>query len=388
MTLGLIPVALVVLGVGATQPPGPQSVAPPVVAPAIETAPSNSGGAEENEANKGRWTIFPLAGFAPETSLVGSAFVIFSFGGQPGAPPLSTSSRSTVTLLAVYTLKNQFVVSLAPVLYLGRGRWRLAGSVAAEWYPDVVYALGPDSTAQSAEKYTQRGGGVMVSLERSLIGHLHLGAQILSFTLRMTKVERGGLLDQELLTGSRGGDGLGIGPLVVWDDRSREFSPQRGGRHSLSFTVFPRIAATDFSFQQLTLDLRQYVPSRRSGQVIALQFFSQLTFGNPPFQLMPTIGGDGRMRGFFASRFRDKHIAVGQIEYRATLWWRLGLAVFGGVGEVASRTAGFDLGHIRAAGGGGLRVALDQQEGINLRVDVGHSSLGDTNLYVSVGEGF
>ena len=392
---GLIPIALALLaaaGAPEAEPTfvdaagvGPTPVAGTPVDPAIERVPSKPGVAQGND---GSWTVFPLVSFAPETSVQGSAFVIYSFGGQPGATPLATSSRSTVTLLAAYTLKNQFLMSLAPSLYLDQGKWRLSGSLQALWYPDVVYATGPDSAAQSAEQYTQRAFVVNASVERRLIGHLKAGGQLLAFTARMTKVEPGRLLDQGLLIGSHGGDGVGIGPLVVWDDRSREFAPQHGGRHMLSLMFFPRVAGADFSFSQLTVDLRQYVPSWWSGQVIAFQLFSQFSMGDPPFQFTPTIGGDGRMRGFFASRFRDRDTAVAQVEYRAALWWRLGLVVFGGVGDVAGRIADFHLGHFRTAGGGGLRVALDQKEGINVRVDVGHSSVGDTNLYVTVGEGF
>ena len=94
------------------------------------------------------------------------------------------------------------------------------------------------------------------------------------------------------------------------------------------------------------------------------------------------------MRGFFASRFRDRHCAVAQLEYRAALWWRMGLVLFGGVGDVAHRVSDFSPGHFRTAAGGGLRVALDAKEGINLRVDVGRSSLGDFNLYLGLGEGY
>lgn len=351
---------------------------------------------DDASRDPGRFTVFPIVSYSPETSVQGSAFVIYSFSldarrrdartGAVAAAP-SAPSRSTVSLVAAYTLKNQYLASLSPSLYFDGSRWRLGGSLLGLWYPDVVYATGPDSPPQSAENYTQRAVVGTISLERELVGRLRLGGQAVGFDAAMTRVEPGRLIDQGLLTGSRGGSGYGFGPMVARDDRDRELAPQRGGRQTLLLMFYPRGPGADFSFRQLTLDLREYIPFLHTGHVVAVQLFSQLTFGDPPFQLMPTIGGDGRMRGFFASRFRDLHTAVAQLEYRAMLVWRLGLVAFGGVGDVAHRLADFDPAHFRVAGGGGLRVALDQKEGINLRVDVGRSSLGDTNLYVALGEG-
>lgn len=374
-----ISIALLVLALGENQDvvSAPRPAPPPPSPPTDATTESSS-----------RWTLFPLVTFAPETSLQGAAFAIYTFGGKAASATSSNAPRSNVLLGAAYTLKNQFLVSISPTLYLGQGKWRLGGTAFALWYPDILYAEGANSSADSQEQFTQRGILGRFSFERRLIGHLRVGGQVSAFHAKVTKVEPGRLLDQGLLTGSEGASGYGAGPLVVWDDRDREFASQRGGRHVLSLMVCPRLAGADFYFSQLTADVRQYVPLGWAGHVVAFQLFSQLSWGDPPFQFMPTIGGDGRMRGFFASRFRDRHTAMAQIEYRVALWWRLGLAVFGSVGDVAHRVSDFSLGHFRTAEGGGLRVALDAKEGINLRVDVGRSSLGDTNLYVALGEGF
>ncbi|MES1164439.1 MAG: BamA/TamA family outer membrane protein, partial [Verrucomicrobiota bacterium] len=359
-------------------PPAPamaaaRPVPPPPPAPmAVAQSPSGLG----SSPNDGRWTIFPLITFAPETNLQLSAFVIYSFAVPPaandiGAPP-APSPRSNVGLVAAYTLKNQFVVSLSPTLYLADGRWRVAGQTQALWFPDVFYEPGADSPAQSMETYTQRAFIGSAGVERRLFGRLRVGGQAVALTATMTRVEPGGRLAAGDLLGSQGGTGYGIGPLVTWDDRDREFNPQRGSRHLLSFTAFPRVANADFSFTQTTLDLRQYVPTWWAGHVVALQLYSQLSRGDIPFQLMPTLAGDSRMRGYFGSRYRDMHTVSGQIEYRATIWWRLGLVAFGGVGDVARRVAAFEVRHFRATAGGGVRVALDQKDGINLRLDVGH----------------
>jgi hypothetical protein len=61
--------------------------------------------------------------------------------------------------------------------------------------------------------------------------------------------------------------------------------------------------------------------------------------GNVPYRMLPTLGGSKYLRGYYKGRFRDKNLILIQQECRMPLYKRLGIAVFGGVGEVASTLA-------------------------------------------------
>lgn len=164
--------------------------------------------------------------------------------------------------------------------------------------------------------------------------------------------------------------------VVYWDQRGTGKSFGAKDREPISFS-------------QATADLRQYAALPWSErQVLAFQVYSQISTAGVPFQAMPTLAGDGRMRGFFAGRFRDRDVALAQLEYRVEIWGRLGLAVFGGLGNVAARLSDLDLRHPKASGGGGVRVLLDRAQGINVRLDVGTTNTGDTNVYLALGEAF
>lgn len=363
----------------ATEGTGPtaraDAPAQPAPAAATETVSSSN------------WTVFPLISVAPETSLLFSGLAIYVFPDAE-AEKANRPERSNLNFMAAYTLKNQFVTSIAPTIYLDEAKWRINGALQAVLFPDTLYALGPDSPASSAEKFSQRGIQLLGSVERRVLGPLRAGAQLVAFDTKVTERETGGLLDQKLLVGSDGGSAVGVGPLLVVDNRDREFAPRHGGRHALSYVVFPRVG-TDFSFAQATADLRQYASLPWSErQVLAAQVFAQASTSGVPFQAMPTLAGDGRMRGFFAGRFRDTNAIIAQLEYRVVVWRRLGLAAFGGLGNVASRVADLDLRHPKAAGGGGIRVLLDRAQSINVRLDVGTTSTGDTNIYLALGEAF
>ncbi|MCS7086512.1 MAG: BamA/TamA family outer membrane protein, partial [Bacteroidia bacterium] len=93
------------------------------------------------------------------------------------------------------------------------------------------------------------------------------------------------------------------------------------------------------------------------------------------------------MRGYFRDRFRDKHYAAAQIEYRAPLFWRLGAALFAGVGDVSQHPLSFRYSTLKHSVGAGLRFMADRKERVNLRFDfaVGRN---ETAFYLSFGEAF
>ncbi len=335
------------------------------------------------EVEGSRWSVLPLVSYAPETSVQGALTGVYTFG----IPDTDgrVVRRSNINLASSYTLKNQFVFSVAPTIYWAR--WRLAAGLLGLDYPDVFFALGPESPSESAEAFEQRGGQLSVTVERRVIGDLSLGVGVVAFLANVVQREPGG----QLASGVEGGNGaaaVGVGPSVVYDSRDREFSPEHGGRHVVSFQAFGPVAKDTHAFAQLILDLRHFVAIRNSSHVIALQAYVSEAYGRPPFQVTPTLAGEGRMRGFLTTRFRDLAVASAQIEYRTALMWRFGGALFAGGGNVASDLSQLTATTPKGAFGAGLRFLLDKNDHIMARLDVGHTNTGDTNLYISVGDAF
>lgn len=93
------------------------------------------------------------------------------------------------------------------------------------------------------------------------------------------------------------------------------------------------------------------------------------------------------MRGIYEGRWRDRLAWVLQTEYRAHLFWRFGAVAFGGIGDVADTFAGFGPEPIKWNIGGGLRLALSEEEGVYGRADVGYSPT-EVGLYIAIGQAF
>ena len=59
---------------------------------------------------------------------------------------------------------------------------------------------------------------------------------------------------------------------------------------------------------------------------------------NAPWTLREELGFGGyRMRGYYASRYIDNNLMAAQVELRQHVWWRLGLAAWGGAGVTFPR---------------------------------------------------
>jgi outer membrane protein assembly factor BamA len=93
------------------------------------------------------------------------------------------------------------------------------------------------------------------------------------------------------------------------------------------------------------------------------------------------------MRGYYAGRFRDKNQGVLQAEYRVPLFGRMGAVGFAGIGNVGPELKDIDFKCLKYSYGGGLRIALNKTEKLNLRLDYGlgkHSQ----GFYLQLGEAF
>ena len=66
--------------------------------------------------------------------------------------------------------------------------------------------------------------------------------------------------------------------------------------------------------------------------------------------------------------------------------WRLGLAIFAGVGEVEHKFSAFT-NNPRPAGGGGIRFMIDRESKINVRLDFAYNG-NDVLTYFNILEAF
>ena len=91
-----------------------------------------------------------------------------------------------------------------------------------------------------------------------------------------------------------------------------------------------------------------------------------------PFYMLPSLGGDDTLRGYYDYRFHDRNLLMASAESRWALMRHLDVAAFFDAGNVAARFGDLDLR--KTSWGGGVRV--HSGTATFGRLDVGHSVEG------------
>ena len=284
-----------------------------------------------------------------------------------------------------YTQEGQSNVTLRAGMWWPGNRYRLGGKAQVRDWPSSYYGVGNTFADSLQESFVERSAQLSAELQRLVRPGIYAGA-LAEFVHRSVRDrEPGGVLAQNTVTGSEGGQVLGAGVFLSFDTRDDVIYPTAGHFVRFDSRAYGRIAGADFGFTQHRLDARQYV-RLRGPHILAFQGAFRVSTGAPPFQMLPGVGEV--VRGYASKRFADRHLLAFRAEYRvAPLVWRLGLAVFAGAGQVAHDLGDFALDHFHFAYGMGLRFQIIPSERVNVRWDVGFGddSSGD---YLDLGEAF
>ena len=163
--------------------------------------------------------------------------------------------------------------------------------------------------------------------------------------------------------------------------------PKKGGWYRFDFSHYDDRTTSQFSFNRLDADVRQFFGFLAGRRVVGARLFvstSDTEAGQTmPFFFMPTLGGNDTLRGFREYRFRAPHAILAQGEYRWEIWSGFDGALFYDAGKVADRRADLNFKDLESDYGIGFR--FNTNNGIVLRVDAAFGSQDGKHLYIVVG---
>ena len=294
--------------------------------------------------------------------------------------------ESTISPFFLYTLKNQIISAVNLNLFPAGGN-ALNGSVRFFNFPDSYFGLGNSNDPDISEQYTNTFFQVEGRFLKPLSEKAFLGAALDFQHNSITDIVDGGMLAGDVPVGINGGTLLGLGPAFRFDSRNNTIYPNKGYFLTVR-SLFNFVG--DFNFSSYLVDLRKYISVKNEDNILAFQLLGSFTGGDEaPFYKLPQLGGDARLRGISnASLYRDRQMVYAQAEYRRPLFWRLGMTVFAGAGDVASDLDGFQLSEFKYVGGIGGRFAAIPEDKLNLRVDLGIARGGQVAIYAGISEAF
>ena len=325
----------------------------------------------------------PVVFYQPESKWGGGMAGIFRFKKRSVPDSIRYSN---IIFTFTYTQLRQIVFSAPFQLWLNRENYNIYGEFGYQSENYLFFGTGNRVPASFQETYHINFPRIQVNVLKRIYPHLFAGIRYAADRNTLSQLSGSGLLIKGMIPGSSGGITSGGGAALKYDNRDNQFYTTRGYYLELSSLFYHKKLGSDYTFNKYTLNASTYraLPRR---QVLAFNAYTQINIHRVPFYQMAALGGDARMRGLYDGRFRDKDCWILQAEYRAALFWRLGIAIFGGVGQVADQVNQFDLKYTHFAYGAGIRGLVDKKQHLNLRFDVGLSS-GNVNYYFTFAEAF
>ena len=128
----------------------------------------------------------------------------------------------------------------------------------------------------------------------------------------------------------------GIGLSLQYDTRDFIKTPTRGMNFLLRQMIYPEFMGNAGRTLWRTMFTANYYQRLWDGAVLAFDLYAEINSKNAPWALREEAGGMYRLRGYYRGRYIDNNIASFQVELRQKLFWRIGLAAFGGLGSVFS----------------------------------------------------
>ncbi len=330
----------------------------------------------DRPAGEGRkpdvWGIgwHPVIGYDDKVKLTLGAACVLYF-----EPETRGRELDEVELHATYNWGRQYDFMANYSVYLADDAIRLEGEVGYQNYPDEFRGR-----EYEAEYVPLSLGAAFRITDRVFAG------PILECRFSRTGFEDEG---QGAVPADVEGAGsmlsCGIGAEISYKDTPKGRLYHRSGSIAkLSGTYHPAIFRGSPEFFGLGADYRHYIPVFDSC-VLAFQAAGKASLGDVPFFDLPALENKGILRG--GGDGSGRYFLAAQAEFRFPVSWRIGAVVFLGVGEVQDRIRDFGTDG-RIAGGAGLRIALNRDKNINLRLDLAFNDAGDSSRYVKIKEAF
>lgn len=333
--------------------------------------------------------ISPVVTYEPATSLAFGIGAKFLF--KPPNAGIETRT-SNIPISISYTLNNQFIFWSEYNIFFPEERWLLKGNLIFSKYPVSYFGLGSSSSEASAFE---------ISFDQILIEPLLLkkvkNDWFVGGGLRYNRTFNPNILNHEEkivhpdLIDSLDATSLGLELAVTLDSRDNILNALSGSFLEFTHGVYREALGSSHQFMLSKMDFRKYfrvVPNRLD--VLAFQFYTQLTWGNVPLLERAALGGGELLRGFQEGRFRDKFAYFTQLEYRWQTFDRFGFVFYGGAGNVLDEGQGLGLDDLKISFGSGIRLKIIKAENLNIRLDYafGFGRERDNNFYLGLAEAF
>ena len=345
---------------------------------------------DKDTTKKSSFVILPVLSTAPETGVELGGAGLLSFYTDTAHRETRVSN---IFAYATITTKGQSRFSLSTSYWAPQNKYHYIAAVSYINFPFDFYGTGNNTLKSNADRLGLKRFKVATSAEKKVGQYFYIGLVAGGFDYRFSHADKTGIFETDAsLQGRHGGTTLYAGPTVIFDSRNNNTYSTKGAVITSYWDLMKGIGSnSDYSGGLLNVEYAQFF-SLSKHFVLGFDIQEQsLTGSQSPFYLMPALGSDEMMRGYYNGRFRDRNLLAGQAELRYRITNRIGIVGFIGTGQVWN--SDFSLSEFKPNYGGGLRYFFDTEKGLSIRVDygVGEKRPNEprlSGLYIALGEAF
>ncbi|RKR81410.1 hypothetical protein BDD43_1556 [Mucilaginibacter gracilis] len=332
----------------------------------------------------------PVLSSAPETGVEVGLSALYSFYTDT----VNRQTRvSNVFAYGTVTTKGQSRISLSTDYWLPKNTFHFIAGISYINFPSNFYGIGSDTRKADAELIGQKRLRLNLSGEKRYGKYFYLGFQSGLYKYNFAGAATPGIFDTgPNLQYRNGGTSVYLGPSFTFDTRNNNTYTTSGMLIATKYSIYQGLGKmNDYTGGLFTIEYSQY-QSLCKKLVLAWDVYdTNMTGGQSPFFLMPTLGDDELMRGYYNGRYRDRDYTAAQTELRYRISDRIGIVGFVGTGSVYHN--GLDLTQLKPNYGGGLRYFFDVEKGLSASFDygIGEQRPGEnrqSGFYIRLGEAF
>ncbi len=345
---------------------------------------------EKDTTRRSSFVILPVLSSAPETGVEVGGASLYSYYSDT----LHQDTRvSNIFAYATITTKGQNRINLSTTYWSPQNKYHFMAGIGRIDFPVDFYGIGNDTRKASSDPIGQKRYRLLLEGEKLIAKNLYAGLVAGGYKYDFTSANPTGIFNTNPQVEDRaGGTFVYIGPSLIYDSRNNNTYTTKGIMINAYYNIMQGVFGNNsYNGGLFNIEYLQFMPVSNK-LVLGLNIQEQsLTGVRSPFYLLPQMGNDEIMRGYYEGRYRDRNLVAAQAELRYRLSERFGVVGFVGAGEVFHSS--FTLPALKPNLGGGLRYFFDIEKGLAVRVDygIGQKPAGEqraSGLYIGLGQAF
>lgn len=330
----------------------------------------------------------PLIAYSQETGFEFGVLPVYAFYTNRSD---TITRSSTISALASFTTEKQSSFYIKSDVWLPDNRYHFTTEIRYKDFPVNFYGVGSNTLEANKEFIDQSLFRLKGEIEKRF-GRSFTGLTLSYENYQFSDRQAGGAYPAGIFDAD-GGKVIFAGISQIIDNRNSNTYPTSGVYLKLNYSYAPELFGnSNFEGRQTKLDIRNF-KSLNKKTVLGINGVYQTIQGTrAPFYLMPQLGNEMIMRGYYTGRYRDQNLMALQAEVRYRFIPGLGATAFLAGGTVYSNR-NLSIKNIKPALGAGLRYFYDIDRGLSVRADY---ALGEkrpnekrqSGFYLSLGEAF